>query len=134
MSPCLFCSPLLSCAVPRRAVLVRARASACLVHHCDFSSVCSCVLPCLLWLVCLLFEAFDLPQWFHVFLLLVAVSSTFRDFKPYIFHISRRACCPEKCLKQLREAKNMKPLWKVKGFEKPVTWKESVPDFVFLGK
>ena len=24
----------------------------------------------------------------------------------------------EKCLKQLREAKNMKPLWKVKGFEK----------------
>ena len=34
----------------------------------------------------------------------------------------------EKCLKQLREAKHMKPLWKVKGFEKPATWKESVPD------
>ena len=45
----------------------RARASACLVHHYDFSSVCSCVLPCVLWLVCLLFEAFDLRQWFHVF-------------------------------------------------------------------
>ena len=52
------------------------------------------------------------------FLLLEAVSSTFRDFKPYLFHISSRVCCLEKCLKQLREAKNMKPLWKVKGFEK----------------
>ena len=31
---------------------------------------------------CVLFEAFDLPQWFHVVLLLVAVSSTFADFKP----------------------------------------------------
>ena len=52
------------------------------------------------------------------FLLLAAVSSTFRDNKPYLFHISSRACCLEKSLKQLREAKNMKPLWKVKGFEK----------------
>ena len=30
-----------------------------------------------------LFLLFDLPQWFHGFLLLAAVSSTFRDFKPY---------------------------------------------------
>ena len=54
---------------------------------------------------CLLFEAFDLPQWFHVFLLLVAVSSTFRDNKPYLRCEIGRACCLEKCLKQLREAK-----------------------------
>ena len=83
------------------------------------------VLVCNVWvLVCnlfpcgWLFEAFDLPQRFHVFLLLVDVSSTFRDFKPYLFHISSRASSLKKCLKQLREAKNMKPLWKVKGFEK----------------
>ena len=33
-----------------------------------------------------LFKAFDLPQWFHVFFLfLVAVvSSTFSEFKPYL--------------------------------------------------
>ena len=47
----------------------------------------------------------DLPQWFHVFLLLAAVSSTFRDNKPYLRCEIGRACCLEKCLKQLREAK-----------------------------
>ena len=98
----LLCCFALCRAASRRA---RARASPCLVHHCDFSSVCSCVLPSLLWSVCLLFEAFDLPQWFHVFSLLVYGSSTFPDFKPYQFHISRRAWSLEMCLKQLREAK-----------------------------
>ena len=109
-SPCLLCSPVLSfvvlsCAVSCRAAScrgrvrararacarararVRARAFACLVHHCDFSFVRSCVLPCLLWSVCLLFEALDLPQWFNDFLFLVYVSNTFPDFKPYLFHI-----------------------------------------------
>ena len=134
VSPCLFCSPVLSCAVPRRAracARARARASACLVHHCDFSSVCSCVLPCLLWLVCLLFEEFDLPQWYHVFLLLVAAASTFRDFKLHPFHMSSRARSLKKFLQQLREAKNMIPLWKVKFFENQTSWKESVLDRFF---
>ena len=36
---------------------------------------------------CVLVEAFDLPQWFHVFLLLVAVSSTFADFKPSMCNV-----------------------------------------------
>ena len=67
------------------------------------------------------------------FFLIVAVSSTFRDLKPYLFHISSRAWSLEKCLKQLREAKNMKPLWKVKGFEKQTyqpqqTWKDTRTD------
>ena len=33
----------------------------------------------------------DFPQWFYVFLLLVAVSSTFRDFKLHLFSKSSRA-------------------------------------------
>ena len=49
------------------------------------------------------------------FLLLGAVSSTFLDFRK-----SSVAWRPEKCMKQLREAKNMKPLWKIKGFWKAV--------------
>ena len=52
------------------------------------------------------------------FLLLVAVSTTFLDFRK-----SSVAWRPEKCMKQLREGKNMKPLWKVKGFEKQTSWK-----------
>ena len=39
------------------------------------------------------------------FLLLAAVSSTFRDNKPYLRCEIGRACCLEKCLKQPREAK-----------------------------
>ena len=35
-------------------------------------------------------------------------------------------------MKQLREANNMKPLWKVKGFEKQTSWKVSVPDRFFF--
>ena len=35
-----------------------------------------------------------------------------------------------KCLKHLREAKNMKPLWKVNGFEQHMSWNVRVPDFV----
>ena len=30
------------------------------------------------------------------------------------------ACDPKKCLKQQREAKNMKPLWKDRGFEQHI--------------
>ena len=36
------------------------------------------------------FEAFDLPQSFHVFLLHFAVSSTFAGFKLHLFHTSSR--------------------------------------------
>ena len=66
------------------------------------------------------------------FLLLVSVSSTFRDVKSYLICGIGRTWSLEKCLKQLREVKNMKPLWKVKDFEKSVPWQESVPDFVFF--
>ena len=45
----------------------RARASACLVHHCTFSCVCSCLPPCLQWTICLLFEAFDFHKGFIFF-------------------------------------------------------------------
>ena len=133
--PCLFCSPLLSCAVPRRAVLVSVpvRLLVLCITVTFRLSVRVSFPVCCGWYVC-----FSKPLTFHngfmFFLLLVAVSSTFRDNKPYLICEIGRACCLEKCLKQLREAKNMKPLWKVKGFEKPATWKESVPDFVFLGK
>ena len=61
------------------------------------------------------------------FFLLVAVSCTFLDVKLHCFFWSL-----EKCWKQLREAKNMKPLWKVKAFEKQTSWKVSVPDCVFM--
>ena len=52
----------------------------------DYAAACCHALCCLvLWTIYLLFEAFDLPQWFHVcFLLLVAVSSTFAAVKPYL--------------------------------------------------
>ena len=66
------------------------------------------------------------------FLLLVAVSSTLRDFKPNLICKRGVAWSFEKCLKHLREAKHMKPLWKVKGFEKPTPWKVSVVDCVFF--
>ena len=52
-----------------------------------------------------------------LFLLLVAVSSTFADFKLHLFHTPRRASNLQKCLKLPTSRKNMKPLWKVKGFE-----------------
>ena len=52
---------------------------------------------------------FSKPLTFHndfmFFLLLAAVSSTVRDNKPYLRCEMCRACCLEKCLKQLREAK-----------------------------
>ena len=38
----------------------------------------------------------------------------------------------EKCLKQLREAKNRKSLWKVKGSKKQTSWKVSVLDCVLV--
>ena len=63
------------------------------------------------------------------FFLLVAVSCTFLDVKLHCFFWSL-----EKCWKQLQEAKNMKPLWKVKAFEKQTSWKVSVPDCVFLSR
>ena len=50
------------------------------VFFCSFSHE-KFSLKHVLSMVCVLFEAFDLPQWFHVFLLFVAVSSTFSDFK-----------------------------------------------------
>ena len=54
-------------------------------------------------------------------------------------HFSRQQALPISHLKKglksrkvfetaTRSKKNMKSLWKVKGFEKPATWKESVPD------
>ena len=67
----LQCCHALCCPVLCRAASCPGRASACFMYHCDLSSVCSCVPPCLLWSVCLLFEVFDLPRWF-MFLLLVA--------------------------------------------------------------
>ena len=97
------------CAVPRRA-RGRACASACFVYHCHFSSVCSCLPPCLLWSACLPFEAFDVPQWFHVISFSYLVPSTFPDRKPHLFCKRGVAVSLEKCLKQLREATNMKPL------------------------
>ena len=69
--------------------------------------------------MCRLFEAFDLPQWLHVFLLLVAVSSTFRDFKSYLRCEIGRACCLEKCLKQLREAKKHEVIVEGQRLRKP---------------
>ena len=66
-SPCLLCSPVLSCAVPRRAVAVAVPVR--LLVLCITDTFCLSVrvsLP-----VCcgqyVLFESFDLPQWFHVF-------------------------------------------------------------------
>ena len=103
VSPCLFCSPVLSCAVPRRAVPVPVRPLVLCITVVGMSAFRS-LWPSTVVSCCLL---------------LVAVSSTFRDFKPYLFHISSRAWSLEKCLKQLREAKNMKPLWKVKA---PKSW------------
>ena len=56
-------------------------------------------------------------------LFLVADSSTVLDFKPYLICKRGVALSLEQCLKQLREAKNMKPSWKVRGFEKQTFWK-----------
>ena len=64
-----------------------------------------------------------------MFFLLVAVSSSFLYFRKKKWSLKSR-----KCLKQLREEKNMKPLWKVQGFEKQTSWKVSVLDFVIHDK
>ena len=75
---------------------------------------------------------FSKPLTFHngfmIFLLLIAVSNTYRDFKLHLFgtKIGLEIC--KNCLKQLRKAKNMKPLEKVKGFEQQTSWTVSVPD------
>ena len=77
------------------------------------------------------------PSTFHngfMFLLLVAVSSTFRDLELHLFYKSRRARNLKKCLKQIRESKKMKPLWKVKGFEQHILWNARVPDCDFVRK
>ena len=49
----------------------------------DYAAACCHALCCLvLQTKNLMFKAFDLPQQFHVFLLLVVASSAFADFKP----------------------------------------------------
>ena len=67
VSPSLCSCAVMRCAVWCCAVPCRARLSACLAYHCHISSVCSRLPPCLLWSVCLLFEAFGFPERFHDF-------------------------------------------------------------------
>ena len=66
---------------------------------------------------CLIKEAFHLPQWFHFFLLLEAVSSTYPDFKPYFICKRGVSLKSVKVLAIATRSKKMKPLWKVKSFE-----------------
>ena len=80
-SPSLFqvlVFPVCSLVPARERSLFANRPSVCLESHCHFWLVCSRLPPSLLRTVCLVFEAFDFPQWFHVFFLIVAVSSTFQ--------------------------------------------------------
>ena len=78
---------------------------------------------------CLLFEAVEPSKMVFMFFPLVAVSSTFLYFRKKKWSLKSR-----RCLQQLREEKNMKPLWKVQGFEKQTSWKVSVLDFVIHDK
>ena len=43
--------------------------------------------------MCTVREAFDLPQWYHVFWLLVAVATTFADFKSLQLRPTERGTC-----------------------------------------
>ena len=73
------------------------------MHHCHFSSVSSSLPPCLLWIICLLFDAVDFPQWIHLFLLRICVSNTVSDSKLYLFYKSSRAGNPNKTSSQTPE-------------------------------
>ena len=58
----------------------------------DCAVACCHALCCLvLWTRNLLFDALDPPQWFHVCLILVSVSSTFAPVKLQLFYTSSRA-------------------------------------------
>ena len=124
-SPGLLCSPVLSCAQLSGAVPCRARVSAYLVYHCHFRL---CVRVSLL-VCCGRYVCCSKLLAFHNGFMFSASRSCLKHCP--------RLQAPECSLKSGRvpqtatRSKNMKPLWKVKGFFDHTSWNVSVPDCVF---